>query len=150
MIKLVSCTLLYSAVHPVAYPSYRYEPSSSPEAALLDARHYFEFVHDKTGEELAEAYLNGPRTLSDSRLSYLFVSGPSLSSQPNLNAETTPGCRVMWELIICFTHNINGGTAAHYCTNELLSLIGGPSPGAHPCISYDELSQVLEQEWECR
>jgi len=34
--------------------------------------------------------------------------------------------------------------------NKLLLLIGGPSAGAHPCISYDELIQVLEQEWECR
>ncbi len=34
--------------------------------------------------------------------------------------------------------------------NELLSLIGGPLMGSHPVISSDELSQVLEEEWESR
>lgn len=53
-------------------------------------------------------------------------------------------------MIVCAKHTINDGTAGHYCMNELLSLIGGPSTGSHPVISSDELSQILEEEWESR
>src|SRR5258708_34741040 len=147
--KLVSCTLLASKVQPFAYPSDRYEPPSSPEAAILDAGPHFEFVHHKTGQELSEAYLNGPRTLSDNRLCYLIVSVPS-SSPPNPNPERASASRVTYEMIVCFAHTINDGTAGHYFMNELLALLGGPSTGSHPVISSDELSQVLEEEWESR
>ena len=141
---------LYSGANQLLILGYSYTPPPSPEAALIEARDYFEFVYGKTGEELAEAYLNGPRTLSDNRLCYLFVSLPSPSSQLSHDAGATFGGRMTCELALCFAHTINDGTAAHYCTNDLLSLIGGPSAGTDPFISTDELKGLLDEEWNTR
>jgi len=57
---------------------------ASVEDAVKDAEHNFLWT-DKSKDELINAYLNGPRTLSNSRLSYLIVSQSPTASQSSIS-----------------------------------------------------------------
>jgi len=63
--------------------------------------------------ELIDSYLNGPRTLSDERLSYLILSqsGVSDAGLPN------------HDILICATHFLGDGMALHQFANDFFSLL---------------------------
>lgn len=109
---------------------------------------------------LIDSYLNGPRTLSSERLSYLIVShAPTLDVQlptppltPRISTETsaelsahlTSDDRVFnHELLICAGHFIGDGMALHQFANDFFGLLGGD-------LSQEELDQLVADEWKRR
>ncbi len=83
--------------------------------------------------ELIDSYLNGERTLSNNRLSYLVLSSRPASG----SAEQT------FDLLICATHYVGDGMALHTFANQFLGLLGGP-------LTENELMSRLDQEYNNR
>ncbi|KAI9512519.1 hypothetical protein F5148DRAFT_973486 [Russula earlei] len=153
--------LLASRVVMRTYDDVRFvfRPPASPEDALADAESQLEYRH-QSKDELIESYLNGPRTLSNERLSYLIVShAPSVHGQlptppstPGNPADESTvsteglasGNRVFdYELFICAAHFIGDGMALHQFGNDFFCLVGGAS-------SQEELDKLVADEWKQR
>jgi hypothetical protein len=106
--------------------------------------------------DLIESYLNGPRTLSNERLSYLIVSRtpaklPTPPSTPR-NAEVLPVWSserltddnpVDYELFICAAHSIGDGMALHQFANDFFGLLGSAR-------SQEAMEQLVADEWKQR
>jgi hypothetical protein len=84
---------------------------------------------------LIDAYLNGARTLSNDRLSYLIIS----SDCSNTNIPTGHSVK-NYDLMICATHFLGDGMALHQFANDFFVLLGS---------SMDEtaLLEKLTIEW---
>ena len=103
---------------------------------------------NSSSPDLIDTYLNGPRTLSNERLSYLMVSQPMipgtltpphtppLQTEPidagattiephDLATAADPRQPVKFELLICATHFLGDGMALHQFGNDFFSLLGG-------------------------
>ena len=116
--------------------------------------------------ELIDSYLNGPRTLSNSRLSYLVLSeavrdGEAMPTPPrtpspvgsadSLGADeeepvpeaNEPSSRRQFELLICAMHFLGDGMALHAFANDFFGLLGGER-------SDEDLRQMLHDEWHAR
>lgn len=111
--------------------------------------------------ELIDAYLNGPRTLSNARLSYLVVShaeldpastlltppptpSPSFGDKPSRVLNDDLGLpQSQFDLLICAMHFIGDGMALHTFANDFFSLLGSKRTDA-------ELEEVLRSEWQER
>ena len=112
--------------------------------------------------ELIDSYLNGPRTLSNSRLSYLVLSraspypGRSIPTPPHTPSPTDePGAQVAlatenqseeghnYELLICAMHFLGDGMALHTFANDFLGLLGSEKTEL-------ELEAQLSEEWKGR
>lgn len=148
----------------------RYTPPTSPEDALADADRNLEYKSgNKDGMadfdgyaclvgliwpyvELIDAYLNGDRTLSNERLSYLILSSdltalptPPLTLRPtdSTNDPSEPICG--HDLLICATHFVGDGMALHRFANEFFGLLGSDK-------TLEGLETMLREEWEkcCR
>ncbi|KAH9926657.1 uncharacterized protein BXZ73DRAFT_102912 [Epithele typhae] len=113
-----------------------YDAPSSPEAAFRAAEDGLLFRMGSK-EDLLEEYLNGPRTLSNTRLSCLFVSEVLIAP------EQTPGALREYNLIISAAHFIGDGMSAHMLAHDLFSLLSG---AAHE----DALLERLKEEWSVR
>ena len=100
----------------------RYTRPSSPQAAIHEACTSIELKGQQTKDELLDGYLNGPRTLSVERLSYLVVSeeGPSFN------------------VLFCATHYIGDGMALHQTANAFFTLLA---------LSEHDLALKLDEEW---
>jgi hypothetical protein len=88
--------------------------------------------------DLIDAYLNGDRTLSNDRLSYLIIS--SDSSNTNIAADHSPESVKNYDLMICATHFLGDGMALHQSANDFFVILGS---------SMDEtaLLEKLTIEW---
>ncbi|KAH9982830.1 hypothetical protein BGW80DRAFT_1160926, partial [Lactifluus volemus] len=155
--------LLASKVVMRSYEDVRFvfHPPSSAEDALAEADGVLDFrSQSKDGTYLLEWYLNGPRTLSNERLSYLVVSHtptpddqlptppstPSNSADPLVEQATDSddGDRVVdFEFFICAVHCISDGMALVQFSNDFFSLLGSAS-------SPEELEQNVADEWKQR
>ncbi|TFK77390.1 hypothetical protein BDN72DRAFT_40739 [Pluteus cervinus] len=126
--------LLASRVEMHDYEDIRfvYNVPSSPEEALARAEESLEY-RKGTKDELLDSYLNGPRTLSNSRLSYLIVSEP-----PSEGNEDTQN----HDILICTTHFLGDGMALHQFANHFFNLLASKTEV--------ELKDLLQQEWETR
>ncbi|KAG2022925.1 hypothetical protein CC2G_000639 [Coprinopsis cinerea AmutBmut pab1-1] len=82
--------------------------------------------------DLIDSYLNGPRTLSNDRLSYLYISSPDTSSE-----SSTDELEFNW--MICTTHYIGDGMALHQTANDFFTLLGSKKNEA-------ELQALLNSE----
>ncbi|KAJ7293723.1 hypothetical protein C8J57DRAFT_35901 [Mycena rebaudengoi] len=89
----------------------------------------------QTKDELIDTYLNGPRTLSNDRLSYLVVS----QSNPDSSAEQSQE----FDMLICATHFLGDGMALHQFANDFFSLLGGGSAD-------EDLRSMVTDEWYSR
>ena len=86
--------------------------------------------------ELLDAYLNGPRTLSQDRLSYLIISRES-------KPDSSPDIPANHDILICATHFLGDGMALHQFANDFFGLLGRPSTN-------HELISILSSEWQLR
>lgn len=104
--------------------------------------------------DLIDSYLNGPRTLSNDRLSYLIVSQSDfddilLSPPPSPSVELESidldedGSTSNYDILICATHFLGDGMALHQFANDFFGILGSSQNNA-------ELVGTLEQEWETR
>jgi len=89
----------------------------------------------QTKDELIDSYLNGRRTLSNDRLSYLVVSSRISTTDP---AENADNC----DFLICATHFLGDGMALHQFANDFFGLLGSSSTG--------DLAILLSNEWQMR
>ncbi|EKM61320.1 uncharacterized protein PHACADRAFT_247854 [Phanerochaete carnosa HHB-10118-sp] len=135
-----------------------YRVPVSPDDVLRDAETSLEY-RTQCKAELIDSYLNGPRTLSNSRLSYLVISHgeedpatslltpprtpspsyESLKSTAALNNEDgLPHSQ--FDILICAMHFIGDGMALHTFANDFLGLLGSEKSDA-------ELEAMLHAEW---
>ncbi|KAJ8084481.1 hypothetical protein PM082_003251 [Marasmius tenuissimus] len=128
--------------------SFVYETPSSPEDALKKANDNLEFK-SLTKDALLDSYLNGPRTLSSERSSYLILSTshpPELHTgdKVNGNGHASPDERTEseYDLLICATHYLGDGMALHQFAHEFFKLLGGSTE--------DKLNSLLHDEWVSR
>ncbi|KAG6814136.1 hypothetical protein H0H92_002131 [Tricholoma furcatifolium] len=127
--------LLASKIEMHSYDDIRfvYAPPHSSENALDDAGNNMEY-RVQTKDELIDSYLNGPRTLSNDRISYLMVSFPE---NPHVGTDN-----VRCEFLICAAHFLGDGMALHQFANEFFGLLGS--------LSMVQLSALLSTEWQDR
>ncbi|KZT02437.1 uncharacterized protein LAESUDRAFT_738728 [Laetiporus sulphureus 93-53] len=135
-----------------------YDAPSSPENAFSGADENLDFrVQGK--DELIDTYLNGPRTLSNTRLSYLVVSQPANASMPTPPPTPSPSRKNsqfdtadditpsslerQYELMLCAMHFLGDGMALHQTANHFFQLLGGSKTD-------DELTAQLAEEWQDR
>ncbi|KAL6310142.1 hypothetical protein BKA93DRAFT_722468 [Sparassis latifolia] len=132
-----------------------YSAPSSPDDVLTDADATLEYrMQDK--DELIDTYLNGPRTLSNTRLSYLILSEPAYSTiptpprTPSPSRTTTSGPSEQqgeranqYDLLICAMHFLGDGMALHQFANDFFGLLGSEK-------SDGELEEALTEEWRTR
>lgn len=87
---------------------------------------------------LIDAYLNGVRTLSNDRLSYLIIS----SDCENTNVSTDHSLKSVknYDLMICATHFLGDGMALHQFANDFFVLLGS-------CMDQTALLEKLTIEW---
>ena len=88
--------------------------------------------------ELLDAYLNGPRTLSNDRLSYLILGSDCANA-------IIPTDQIMesvknYDLMICATHFLGDGMALHQFANDFFVLLGS-------CMDETALLEKLTTEW---
>ncbi|RDB28633.1 hypothetical protein Hypma_015825 [Hypsizygus marmoreus] len=131
--------LLASSVEMHTYDDVRfvYLPPRSIKNALEDAGHNLEY-RSQDKDELVDSYLNGPRTLSKDRISYLIVS-PHGPSQHEASGDITTEC----EFLICATHFLGDGMALHQFANDFFGLLGSSS-------TMNYLAFILSAEWQTR
>ncbi|PPQ99567.1 hypothetical protein CVT24_005355 [Panaeolus cyanescens] len=87
---------------------------------------------------LIDAYLNGPRTLSNERLSYLIVSGEHVKKDCPVK-DAVEDCN----FLICATHFLGDGMALHTFANDFFSILGST-------LTVHQLTDLLSNEWEER
>ncbi|TCD62410.1 hypothetical protein EIP91_006938 [Steccherinum ochraceum] len=155
--------LLCASVHMHDYGDIRfvYDAPTSSEDLLKEAGENIEY-RAKSKDELIDGYLNGERTLSNTRLSYLILSEPratSNSSMPSPPPSPAPSNRTSSEqpqseqdasqelfehdILICAMHFLGDGMALHAFANDFFGLLGGQS-------SDEQLKQQLSEEWKER
>ncbi|KAG1757180.1 hypothetical protein EDB19DRAFT_1656229 [Suillus lakei] len=142
--------LLASKVVMHGYDDVRFvfTPPQSPADALVDADRNLEY-RTAIKDDLIDSYLNGARTLSNDRLSYLVVSqGTSLPSPPLTPRSTSPfdereSPSYNHDLMICAAHFLGDGMALHQFANDLFGLLGGDK-------TITELETQLKEELSSR
>ena len=96
--------------------------------------------------ELLDSYLNGPRTLSSTRLSYLIVSQPEPEETTENGSNSSDASQTdadsEYNLLLCATHFLGDGMALHTCANELFSLLSSSDTRG--------LQDILSFEWQER
>ncbi|KAG7088574.1 hypothetical protein E1B28_012553 [Marasmius oreades] len=103
-------------------PRFRFSPYTKTEEALADTSQVTYFKNDAK-EKLISDYMNGPRTLSSSKLSYVIIS------ERNPNSSQTEGeeAHAEYDLLMCAPHYLGDGASLHQCTHELLCLLSNNS-----------------------
>jgi hypothetical protein len=92
--------------------------------------------------ELLDSYVNGSRTLSNDRISYLIISGDtSYIPDPAEKTMSSDDDVQNYDLLICAAHFIGDGMALHQFSHDFFTLLGSES-------SASELKQALSQEWD--
>ncbi|KDQ07963.1 hypothetical protein BOTBODRAFT_166498 [Botryobasidium botryosum FD-172 SS1] len=129
--------LLVSKVVMNSYEDVRftYSAPANPEDAFEEAKGAFE-RSNLAKDELIGNYLNGPRTLSSDRLSYLYLSSPVSSAGSNAESQE-------FNFLLCTTHYLGDGMALHTTANEFLGLVGGEK-------STGELKDMITEEWRAK
>lgn len=128
--------LLASRVEMHSYHDIRfvYQPPRSVQDALDDAEASLQY-RNQTKDELYNTFMNGPRILSQDRLSFLIISCPSPSS--------VKSGKVNYDLLLCSTHFLGDGIALHRLTNDFFKLLGGT-------LTDEQLLLALTSEWQSR
>ncbi|THH33423.1 hypothetical protein EUX98_g750 [Antrodiella citrinella] len=152
--------LLCTNVEMHAYDDIRfvYDAPTSPEDLLKDAEANIEY-RSQTKDEMIDSYLNGPRTLSNTRLSYLILakslahSDPAIPSPPptphldggsqTLSVQNATQPTYQHDLLICAMHFLGDGMALHAFANDFFGLLGAKD-------SDEDLSNRLSDEWKTR
>ncbi|KAI0095089.1 hypothetical protein BDY19DRAFT_916239 [Irpex rosettiformis] len=129
-----------------------YKAPASSRDLLQEADANLEY-QTRGKDALIDTYLNGPRTLSNTRLSYLIVSQPTEDEAGSLTPPLTPPLETasngapaetrQYDLLICAMHFIGDGMALHQFANDFFTLLGSEK-------TTSELESQLESEWSER
>lgn len=139
-----------------------YAAPRSVQEALADADSALCF-RNAGKETLIDEYLNGDRTLSNEKLSYLIVGCTRDEERALPTPAHTPALEMteeqafeneecQFDILICTTHFLGDGMALHTFANEFFALVGGPSPesATGALRTTEEIESLLESEWEKR
>ena len=98
---------------------------------------------NKIWTELLDSYLNGPRTLSNERLSFLVVSqDPTHEGGSNEGLQDNRSTNGNYDILICATHFLGDGMAVHTFANDFFNLL---------CNNNEvQLHDLLQKEWILR
>lgn len=113
-----------------------------------------------TRSDLIDTYLNGPRTLSNERISYLVVSTlgdspgalptplntPDLARTLNATFDTESLSQYglqEYDILICAAHFLGDGMALHRFANDFFGILGSDR-------SAGELEDLVTQEWRSK
>ncbi|KAF8807859.1 hypothetical protein BYT27DRAFT_7189949 [Phlegmacium glaucopus] len=131
--------LLASKVKMNSYDDVRfvYDTPLSPEAAWLEASRNVEY-RSQSKDALIDAYLNGSRTLSNDRLSYLIIN--SDCTNKNIPTDYSQDLAKDCDLMICATHFLGDGMALHQFANDFFVLLVS-------CVDEGALLERLTAEW---
>jgi hypothetical protein len=110
-----------------------YEWSGDSEAILSSADKSLEFRSQST-DDLIHTYLNGPRILSNERLSCLIVNAPG-AVHPASDSSELVDC----DFFFCAVHFLGDGMALHAFANDFFTLLGSEK-------TLVDLSKMLEEE----
>ncbi|RDB23727.1 hypothetical protein Hypma_009447 [Hypsizygus marmoreus] len=113
-------------------PYFSFKPLTSVASALDEAGRAL-FFKNETKDELIFNYMNGPRALSDSFLSYLVLS-TSEESESELEE---------YDLMMCAPHFTGDGTSLHQSTHDFLALLASS-------LSDEQLERELQFEGDWR
>ncbi|KAJ6604797.1 hypothetical protein DFH09DRAFT_322316 [Mycena vulgaris] len=111
---------------------------SAPESvmdALESADANLEY-RSQSKDEMIDTYLNGPRTLSNERLSHLVVAHQEPIEASTLELQN-------FDLLICATHFLGDGMALHQFANDFFALLASDRADA-------DLECMLTDEWYSR
>jgi hypothetical protein len=118
--RMVALWAYQLARHPLLASSIRFNsyeqvdfvhrPPTTVEAALAQAESRFSYA-TSSSEDILDNYLNGPRTLSNQNLGYLFIRSPDHGEGE-------------YEIMLCATHFLGDGMALHTFMNEFYTLLG--------------------------
>ncbi|KAJ7170025.1 hypothetical protein C8R46DRAFT_1217636 [Mycena filopes] len=89
-------------------------------------------------DEMIDAYLNGPRTLSNERLSYLVISQQSVEEVDGAGQDLQN-----FDLLLCATHFLGDGMALHNFANDFFTLLASDRVD-------EDLECMLTEEWYAR
>ncbi|KAF9015657.1 hypothetical protein BDQ17DRAFT_1341427 [Cyathus striatus] len=103
------------------------------DTVLSDADATLEY-RSQSKDDLIYSYLNGPRTLSNQRLSYLVVAQQNASYPSKLTDS---------HFLICATHFLGDGMALHQFANDMFTLLGSTS-------TETDLLNLLYEGWSDR
>ncbi|KAJ6605082.1 hypothetical protein B0H10DRAFT_2195551 [Mycena sp. CBHHK59/15] len=116
-----------------------YTPPSSAARSLDQAGETLVIYDDKTGAELYQECLGGPRKLSAEHLSRLEIA----------RQRVVPGL-VEYDMMMMQFHAVSDGLSSHKHINMMMELLGGSAtPGGLPRTD-TELIGLLELEWRVR
>ncbi|KAJ7661230.1 hypothetical protein B0H17DRAFT_1020371 [Mycena rosella] len=115
-----------------------YTPPSSPNDAVEEAGRALTIYDSKSGPELDQDFISGPRKLGAQCLSHMDVARCG---------EVSPGI-VEYHMAFTVLHAITDGTSAH--GSLILELLGGSTTSNGPARTDLELLRVLEMEWTKR
>ncbi|KAF8216074.1 hypothetical protein K438DRAFT_1901776 [Mycena galopus ATCC 62051] len=112
----------------------------APESAIdaLESADASLEYRSQSKDEMIDAYLNGPRTLSNEQLSYLVIS-----QQPAKDCEALDGDLQKFDLLLCATHFLGDGMALHNFANDFFTLLASSR-------SDEDLECMLNDEWHSR
>ncbi|KAF7333426.1 putative 15-O-acetyltransferase Tri3 [Mycena venus] len=132
--RLASCSA-------VAYPRFVYMAPESVMDALESAAASLDY-RSQSKDEMIDTYLNGPRTLSNERLSYLVIAQqPGKDCSKSL--DTSPSGLQNFDLLLCATHFIGDGAALHNFANDFFTLVASDRVE-------EDLVSMLNEEWYSR
>ncbi|KAH7100331.1 hypothetical protein BKA62DRAFT_706702 [Auriculariales sp. MPI-PUGE-AT-0066] len=159
--------LLGARIESTSYDDVRfvYKPPESAAAAINSARNNME-LRIQSKDDLVNTYLNGPRTLSNDRLSYVVVATPHESAdfpfatQHNKLAAALKNLSLLppmpslqhfpaansassqeFHYLLAAPHCLGDGMALYRMSDEFFELIASDN-------SDEDLEQLVQQEWE--
>ncbi|KAF9786669.1 hypothetical protein BJ322DRAFT_1004181 [Thelephora terrestris] len=127
--------LLAATVEMHDYDDVRFvdRPAASTEEAINSADANLEY-RNQPQDQLIHSYLNGPRTLSNQRISYLVLS--AVPTPPDSPDNEPVG---EFDLLICAAHFLGDGMALHQFAHDFFTLLGSQK-------SVQDLEEILTKE----
>ncbi|SCZ90966.1 BZ3500_MvSof-1268-A1-R1_Chr1-3g02429 [Microbotryum saponariae] len=133
--QLLASSVEYHDVHEIRFV---YEPPTSMAEARRKAKSLMELRTRQDPKALLDTYLNGDRTLSDARLSYLIFSTPDASFDAATEQE--------YDMYLFSTHFLGDGMALHTTANEIFTLLADNADAAEGAAAVKNLEAVLREQ----
>ncbi|KAJ7446506.1 hypothetical protein B0H11DRAFT_2085053 [Mycena galericulata] len=115
----------------------------APESVLeaIDSAEASLEYRSQSKEELIDAYLNGPRTLSNEHLSRLIISQSIQDASQSVEASAQE--LQDFDLLLCATHFLGDGMALHQFANDFFTVLASGRAD-------EDLECMLTDEWYSR
>ncbi|KDE08240.1 hypothetical protein MVLG_01506 [Microbotryum lychnidis-dioicae p1A1 Lamole] len=133
--QLLTSSVEYHDVHEIRFV---YEPPTSMAEAKRKAKSLMELRTRQDPKALLDTYLNGDRTLSDERLSYLIFS----TAEASFDAATEQE----YDMYLFSAHFLGDGMALHTTANEIFTLLADNADATEGAAAVKNLEAVLREQ----